>query len=58
MTTLVIDGDIIAYKVAVRSEQPINWGNGLWTLHSYEHEIIEGVDGEIERLMEETGADE
>lgn len=58
MTTLVIDGDIIAYKVAVRSEQPINWGNGLWTLHSYEHEIIEGVDGEIERLMEETGADD
>lgn len=58
MIILVIDGDIIVYKVVVRSEYLINWGNGLWMLYFYEYEIIEGVDGEIERLMEEIGVDD
>ena len=28
---LVIDGDILAYQIATNNEQPINWGDGLWT---------------------------
>lgn len=31
---LLIDGDILAYTIASNSEQPINWGNDLWTLHT------------------------
>ena len=31
---LVIDGDILAYQIATNNERPINWGDGLWTLHA------------------------
>lgn len=31
---LLIDGDIIAYQIASQIEEPIHWGNDLWTLHS------------------------
>ena len=47
---LLIDGDIVAYKVASACEHPIDWGDGLWTMHSYENEIKEGVDNFISQL--------
>ena len=31
---LLIDGDIIAYQIANQIEEPIDWGNDMWTLHS------------------------
>lgn len=31
---LLIDGDIIAYQITSQIEEPIHWGNDLWTLHS------------------------
>jgi 5'-3' exonuclease len=37
----LIDADIVAFKAAAACEQPINWGDGLWTLHSFEHEAID-----------------
>ena len=33
---LLIDGDIIIYKVALQEEQAIKWDENLWTLHVYE----------------------
>ena len=44
MTQLIIDGDIIAYKAAASSETPINWGDGLWTLHAHEEDVEKYVD--------------
>tara|TARA_R100000231_G_scaffold122439_1_gene92599 strand:- start:1592 stop:2359 length:768 start_codon:yes stop_codon:yes gene_type:complete len=31
---LLIDGDIICYQIASQIEEPIHWGDDLWTLHS------------------------
>ena len=54
---LLIDGDIVAYKVASACEHPIDWGDGLWTMHSYENEIEEGVDNFISQLKSQAKAD-
>ena len=35
MTTFLIDADIVAFKAATAAETPIEWGDGLWTLHGY-----------------------
>ena len=32
--TLLIDGDVVAYQHAAKVEQPIHWGDDLWTLHA------------------------
>ena len=31
---ILIDGDIICYQIATKIEEPIHWGNDMWTLHS------------------------
>lgn len=38
---LLFDADIIAFKAAAATEQPINWGDGIWTLHGYEQDVID-----------------
>lgn len=37
---LLFDADIIAFKAAAATEQPINWGDGIWTLHGFEEDVI------------------
>ena len=50
---LIIDGDIIAYKAAATSETPINWGDGLWTLHAHEEDVKKYVDDFIFTLKKD-----
>ena len=52
MKRLLIDGDIIAYKAATSAETPVNWGDGLWTLHCYEDDVRVRIDDQIAKLME------
>lgn len=55
--TLLLDGDIIAYQCAAAAEHPTNWGDGLWTLHSYEHEVEAAIDDYVYKLQEAAGID-
>lgn len=50
--TLIIDGDIIAYKAAASVEKSIKWDESLWTIHAYEHEGIEAMGAQINRIVE------
>jgi DNA polymerase-1 len=31
---MIVDGDLVVYKIASGLEEPIDWGNDVWTLHS------------------------
>jgi DNA polymerase-1 len=53
MTLLLIDGDIIAYKAAASAETPIDWGDGLWTLHSFESDVAIRIEDQIQKLVDE-----
>lgn len=57
MSTLLVDGDIIAYKAATIAERAVNWGDGLWTLHAYEQDVANSCDQQILKLLEESGCD-
>lgn len=54
---LLVDGDIIAYRSSSVAETPVNWGDGLWTLHAYEQDVQTHLDDYHHQLMETLGAD-
>lgn len=55
--TLLVDGDIVAYKAATIAETPIDWGNGVWTLHAHEKDVIGSMEEFMSKIMEESGCD-
>ena len=57
MTTLLIDGDIIAFQAASATEQPVKWDEDLWTLHAYESDGQDYIKKKLDKIMEQTGAD-
>jgi len=54
MSILLVDADIVAYKIAAVSETPIRWENEVWTLHSDETECQRLIVDYFDRLKEET----
>lgn len=57
MTTVALfDGDIFAYEIAAGAEEPIHWGDGLWTLHAWEEPAKAKLEGRIEELRDSIGA--
>lgn len=54
MNRLLIDGDIIVYKLASQKEVPIKWDDDLWTLHCSEDEVCGAFDDYIEQLRKDT----
>ena len=56
--TLLLDGDLIAYRIAAALETPVNWGDGLWTLHCYEDECNKAFVHKVESIKAETGLTE
>ena len=53
---LLIDGDVVAYKIAAVCEEPIHWGNDFWTLHADAYEGKTQVDIWIKDVMAMLGA--
>tara|TARA_R110002096_G_scaffold370836_1_gene564267 strand:+ start:12697 stop:13419 length:723 start_codon:yes stop_codon:yes gene_type:complete len=53
--TLLVDGDIVAYKAATVAETPIDWGDGLWTLHANEKDVIISMEKFMETIIEQSG---
>lgn len=56
MTTLLIDGDPIAYQVAASNENSIDWGDGDTTTSTDKDAIAQGVDDVIANLRHDLGA--
>ena len=56
--TLLLDGDLIAYRIAAALEKPINWGDGLWTLHCYEDDCNKAFVQKVEQIKDATGLTE
>lgn len=57
-TTALIDGDILAYRTAAALETPIDWGDGLWTLHVHEGEARASLEAQTERTRRLVQADQ
>jgi DNA polymerase-1 len=58
MRTLLIDGDVVAYKTATVLEKAIEWEPGYWTWHAQEDQVKVAIEAEIERYMDELNADQ
>jgi DNA polymerase-1 len=54
--TLIIDGDIPAYKIASRVETNIDWGDGVISRSTDSEEAKRQIDQEIKRYMRMLGA--
>lgn len=57
MIVALIDADVCAYQSALLSERPIDWGDGLHTLHCFENEAEQKFDAYIASLIEAVSAD-
>lgn len=53
--TLYLDADIIAYRAASAAESAIDWGDGMWTLHSFEPDVERLMEQFIDQLREQSG---
>ena len=55
MTTYLIDADIVAFKAATATEQAVDWGNGLWTLHGYLSDAEAYIENYFTDLQDKLG---
>lgn len=56
-TIALLDGDIFAFEIAAGAEEPLHWGEGLWTLHAWEEPAKAKLDDRIETLKKAVEAD-
>ncbi|WEM05522.1 RNaseH [Ralstonia phage BOESR1] len=57
MRIALIDADVTAFASAVVSEKPIDWGDGVWTLHADEDEGRRIFAESIDRIQTKVEAD-
>jgi DNA polymerase I len=58
MATALIDGDLLVYEAASAAEKPIDWGNGLWTLHSEEDDAVRRLRERLHGIMQKIDCEE
>jgi DNA polymerase-1 len=56
MTTALIDADVLAYQAAAAGEKPVDWGDGLWTLHSFEDDVLATFEDKLATILATVGA--
>ena len=55
MTTYLIDADIVAFKAATATEQAVDWGDGMWTLHGYLSDAEAYIENFFTELQQNLG---
>jgi DNA polymerase-1 len=55
--TLLIDTEVILYRIASALERPIHWYGDLWTLHCSLGEVTEAFDLQIAAISQALGTD-
>lgn len=58
MRQALIDGDTFVYASTTATEQAINWGDGMWTLHGFLPEATEHFDALVREVRDAVEADE
>lgn len=56
MRVALVDADIVAYQAAASCEQAYDWGDGIWTLHSFEEDSIRNFETILAKIKEKTEA--
>ena len=51
--TLLVDGDILCYRIAIAIEEPTEWENDMWTLHSDAKLGRELLENTLNRYLKE-----
>ncbi len=54
---LLIDGDVLVYQTAFKSEEAIDWGDDLWTLHSDLDNAIEHIEHRLKWIKDTLQSD-
>lgn len=58
MRFALIDADILVYQAAAVSETPIDWEDGMWTLHAFEQEAINAFESTLKTILKKVEADQ
>ncbi len=56
--TALIDADVLAYQAAAAAEKPVDWGDGLWTLHAFEEDVLAHFEDKLADLLAVVDASE
>jgi len=57
MTRLLVDGDLVVYRIAASLETSINWGDDLWTVHVDAQEGYVAFQDYCNGVRDKVGAD-
>ena len=58
MATLLVDADILVYKVSSSTEEPTNWEGDFWTMHCDFAQTKKIIADTIDALVDKVKVDE